>query len=61
VALGYDGEAAEVVLYAFDLLMFRGKDVRLWPPRGGRAAVCLKGPNAEVYGVINPRKRTTGN
>jgi hypothetical protein len=35
VALGYDGEAAEVVLYAFDLLMFRGKDVRLWPSRGG--------------------------
>jgi DNA ligase D-like protein (predicted ligase) len=29
--LGYRGEAAEVVLYAFDLLMFRGKDVRLWP------------------------------
>jgi hypothetical protein len=56
VALGYDGEAAEVVLYAFDLLMFRGKDVRLWPSsRGGRrAAVCLKESNAEVYGVINP-------
>jgi hypothetical protein len=36
VAPGYDGEAAEVVLYAFDLLMFRGKDVRLWPSsRGG--------------------------
>jgi len=29
--LGYAGEAAEVVLYAFDLLMFRGKHVRLWP------------------------------
>ena len=26
---GYGGEAAEVVLYAFALLMFRGKDVRL--------------------------------
>jgi hypothetical protein len=37
VALGYDGEAAEVVLYAFDLLMFPGKDVRLWPSRGGGA------------------------
>jgi len=29
--LGYGGEAAEIVLYAFDLLMFRGKDVRRWP------------------------------
>ena len=29
--LGYGGEAAEIVLYAFDLLMFRGRDVRLWP------------------------------
>ena len=29
--LGYGSEAAEVVLYAFDLLMFRGKDMRLWP------------------------------
>jgi hypothetical protein len=29
--LGYGGEAAEIVLYAFDLLMIRGKDVRLWP------------------------------
>jgi len=56
VALGYDGEAAEVGLYAFDLLMFRGKDVR-YGPREGRAAVCLKGPNAEVYDVINPRNR----
>ena len=26
-------------------------------PREGRAAVCLKGPNAEVYDVINPRNR----
>jgi hypothetical protein len=30
----YDGEGAEVVVYAFDLLMFRGKDVRLWPLEG---------------------------
>jgi len=28
---------AEVVLYAFDLLMFRGKDVRLWPLEEGRS------------------------
>jgi hypothetical protein len=28
---GYGGEAAEVMLYAFDLLMFWGKDMRLWP------------------------------
>jgi ATP-dependent DNA ligase len=24
-------EAAEIVLYTFDLLMLRGTDVRLWP------------------------------
>jgi ATP-dependent DNA ligase len=35
--LGYGGEAAEVVLYVFDLLMFRGKDVRLWPLEEGRS------------------------
>ena len=29
--LGYGGEAAEIVVYAFDLLMFQGKDLRLWP------------------------------
>jgi ATP-dependent DNA ligase len=28
---GFSGEAAEVVLYTFDLLMLRGKDVRFWP------------------------------
>jgi DNA ligase D-like protein (predicted ligase) len=28
---GFGDEAAEVVFYAFDLLMLRGKDVRLWP------------------------------
>ncbi len=27
----FGGEAAVIVLYAFDLLMLRGKDVRLWP------------------------------
>jgi hypothetical protein len=49
---GYDGEAAGVVLNAFDLLMFRARSC------DGRsrsdAAACLKGANAEVYGVINP-------
>jgi DNA ligase D-like protein (predicted ligase) len=29
--LGFGGKAAEIVLYAFDLLMFRNKDVRSWP------------------------------
>jgi hypothetical protein len=31
-------------------------------PRGGEgaAAVCLKGPNAEFYGVINPRNGLPG-
>jgi DNA ligase D-like protein (predicted ligase) len=28
---GFGGQAAEVVLYSFDLLMLRGKDVRFWP------------------------------
>ncbi|MBV9498629.1 MAG: non-homologous end-joining DNA ligase [Acidobacteriaceae bacterium] len=27
---GFGGKAADVVLYTFDLLMLRGKDVRLW-------------------------------
>jgi len=27
----FGGEAQVIVLYAFDLLMLRGKDVRLWP------------------------------
>jgi bifunctional non-homologous end joining protein LigD len=25
------GEARKIVFYAFDLLMFNGKDVRMWP------------------------------
>ena len=29
--LGFGGEAAGIVLYAFDLLMLRGDDVRPWP------------------------------
>src|SRR5262249_55196030 len=28
---GFGSEASALVLYAFDLLMLRGKDVRLWP------------------------------
>jgi DNA ligase D-like protein (predicted ligase) len=28
---GFGDEAAEIVLYTFDLLMLRGKDVRSWP------------------------------
>jgi ATP-dependent DNA ligase len=28
---GFGGQAAEVVLYSFDLLMLRGKNVRFWP------------------------------
>ena len=28
---GFGGEATAIVLYAFDLLMWQGKDVRLWP------------------------------
>jgi len=28
---GFGGEASAIVLYAFDLLMWRGKDLRLWP------------------------------
>jgi hypothetical protein len=28
---GFGGEASSIVLYAFDLLMWQGKDVRLWP------------------------------
>ena len=28
---GFGGEAAGIVLYTFDLLMLRGKDVRFWP------------------------------
>jgi bifunctional non-homologous end joining protein LigD len=28
---GFGGGASAIVLYAFDLLMLRGKDVRLWP------------------------------
>lgn len=28
---GFGGKAAEIVLYTFDLLMLRGKDVRAWP------------------------------
>ena len=34
MALGYNGKRQRVVLYAFDLLMFWGKDVRLWPLEG---------------------------
>ena len=30
------GNAQAIVLYAFDLLMLRGKDVRLWPLYGRR-------------------------
>lgn len=41
--LGYGGEAAEVVLYAFDLLMFRGKDVRLWPLEERRGRLFERG------------------
>jgi hypothetical protein len=31
---GFGGEASAIVLYAFDLLMWQGKDVRLWPLEG---------------------------
>jgi len=41
--LGYGGEAAEVVLYAFDLLMFRGKDIRLWPFEARRSGLFERG------------------
>ena len=33
------GEAAEIVLYVFDLLMLRGKDVRSWPLEERRAGL----------------------
>ena len=51
--LGYGGEAAEVVLYAFDLLMFRGKDMRLWPFEARRSRLFERRQMREVYGVIN--------
>ena len=34
--LGFEGEAAEIVPYTFDLLMLRGKDVPFWPFEGRR-------------------------
>jgi hypothetical protein len=37
--LGYGAKAAEVMLYAFDLLMFRGKDARLWLLGGARGSL----------------------
>ena len=38
---GFGAESAEIVLYAFDLLMLRGKDVRLCPLEE-RASTCFK-------------------
>ena len=51
--LGYGGEAAEVVLDAFDLLMIWGKDMRLWPFEARRSRLFERRQMGEVYGVIN--------
>jgi DNA ligase D-like protein (predicted ligase) len=36
---GFGGKEAEIVLYTFDLLMLRGKDVRSWPLEERRESV----------------------
>jgi uncharacterized spore protein YtfJ len=45
---GYGGEAAEVVLYAFALLMFRAKDVRLWPLEERRGSLFERGKRGSL-------------
>jgi bifunctional non-homologous end joining protein LigD len=37
---GFGGGASAIALYAFDLLMLRGKDVRLWPLEERREQLC---------------------
>ncbi len=54
MALGYSGEAAEGVFYAFDLLMFRGKNVHLWPLEERRSSLFERGRKRKSTASLTP-------
>jgi ATP-dependent DNA ligase len=57
---GYGGETAKVVLFAFDLLMFGGKDVRPWPLEERRGSLFERGRMRKSTASL-PQERTTRN